>query len=156
MEAFTPLLSTNSVFQMYTSLQDKASTDELLLDTVMCSTEFWGLNVGITVNEFKVEDYVSNISFLVADELGTNESALEPYLDTSNGGTSDWWLSPFADDNGVDCNDSYCKVSCVVYRELVNDDKENDIQFAEKDNYAAVGGFRVWDTRRTLSNELGF
>ena len=132
MEAFTPLLSTNSVFQMYTSLQDKASTDELLLDTVMCSTEFWGLNVGITVNEFKVEDYVSDKSFLAAEELGTNESALELYLDTANGGTSDWWLSPFAGENGVDCNESYCKepyckVSCVVYRELVNDDKENDI-----------------------------
>ena len=65
----------------------------------MCSTEFWGLNVGITVNEFKVEDYVSDKSFLAAEELGTNESALELYLDTANGGTSDWWLSPFAGEN---------------------------------------------------------
>ena len=70
MEGYTPLLPTNSVFEMYTTMQDKES--KTFFDTVMCSTEFWGLNIGITGNEFKVEDYQSSTVFFETNEVGTN------------------------------------------------------------------------------------
>ena len=81
---------------------------------------------------------------------------MQSYLDTANGGTSDWWLSPYAGENEVDCNASYCKVTCTVYRLLSNDDSVNDIQFPANDSFQTVSGFRVWDTRVTTSDQVGF
>ena len=57
MEAYTPLLPTNSVFEIYASVLDEYEYSRILYDTVKCSMEFWGLDQENTVNEFVVEDY---------------------------------------------------------------------------------------------------
>ena len=123
MEAYTPVLETNSVFEMYTSVLDEFDPTKVLYDTVKCSSEYWGTQQADTVNNFTVEDYQS--SRLFYDEgtvdnaysiVGNNQSSLESYKDTENEGTSDWYLSLYADENKIDCNDYYCKVTCVMYR----------------------------------------
>lgn len=154
MEAYTPVLAANSVFEMYTSVLDKWDTSRKLYDTVKCSTEYWGSALeNTTVNDFKVEDYRSEEVFY--DDkvtVGNNLSAVAQYLDTANEGTSDWWLSPFADEATVKCNDYYCKVTCVVYRPMINTDTANDVQFSEKSKIEVVGGYQVWQTRTTQKN----
>ena len=58
MEAYTPVLPANSVFEMYTSVKDHWDTSRVLYDTVKCSTEYWGSTFeNSTVNDFEVEDY---------------------------------------------------------------------------------------------------
>ena len=43
-------------------------------------------------------------------------------------------------------------MTCVVYRKLLNDDSENDVQFSEKSKIEVVGGFQVWETRTAQKN----
>ena len=57
MEAYTPLLPTNSIFEIYASVLDEYDYKRIMYDTVKCSMEFWGLGQENTVNEFEVEDY---------------------------------------------------------------------------------------------------
>ena len=76
------------------------------------------------------------------------------YLDTANEGTSDWWLSPFADEAKITCNEYYCTVTCVVYRKLLTSDSSNDVQFSEKSKIDVVGGYQVWETRTAQKNNL--
>ena len=127
MEGYTPLLPTNSVFEMYTTVKDKLKEDSY--DTVKCSTEFWGLGIEGTIHDFKVEDYQSKTVFHDFAVEGNNQSSVAEYLDTANGGVSDWYISPFEGEATYDCSKSYCKVTCVVYRKLVTEDKENDVQY---------------------------
>ena len=117
MQAFTPRLPTNSVFEMYASVWDKYDATRIMYDTVKCSMEYWGQGQTNTVNEFEVDDYQSDVTFNEITTVGNNLSSVAQLLDTANGGTSDWWLSPFAGDNQVECTESYCNVSCVVYRQ---------------------------------------
>ena len=42
MEAYTPVLETGSVFEMYTQIKDHFDTENVTYDSVMCSTEFQG------------------------------------------------------------------------------------------------------------------
>ena len=98
-----------------------------LYDTVKCSTEFWGLGIESTIHDFKVEDYQSKTVLHDFVTVGNNQSSMTEYLDTANGGTSDWFISPFEGENKYECTTSYCKVTCVVYRTLVTSDKENDV-----------------------------
>ena len=123
MEAYTPLLKENSVFEMYTSIKDQWNTSEDLYDTVMCSTNYWSSLEESPVNSsFSVEDYQSGMLLFNASEVGTTETQLDSYRDTTQGGSNDWYLSSFSGDNSVECNQAYCKVTCVVYRKLVTDD----------------------------------
>jgi len=155
MEAYTPVLAANSVFEMYTSVLDKWDTSRKLYDTVKCSTEYWGSAFeNSTVNDFEVNDYRSEEVFY--DDkvtVGDSQSSVAQYLDTANGGTSDWWLSPFANEAKISCNDYYCKVTCVVYRKMINTDTQNDVQFNEKSKIEVVGGYQVWSTRTTQKNK---
>ena len=121
MEAYTPVLDANSVFEMYTSVLDKWDTSRVLYDTVKCSTEYWGTTFeNSTVNDFEVNDYRSeSVFFDDAVTVGDNQSSSAIYLDTATGGADDWWLSPFTDETKISCNEYYCKVTCVVYRKLL-------------------------------------
>ena len=78
MEAYTPILPPNSVFEMYTSVLDKWDTTRTLYDTVKCSTEYWGSTFeNSTVNDFEVEDYRSESVFY--DDtvtVGNNQSSV--------------------------------------------------------------------------------
>lgn len=130
-----------------------------MYDTVKCSTEIWPPVQEIpSLNSFTVEDYNSSeIFYNIITPAGTYVSQLASYLDTAKvGGTSDWYLSTFQNENSVDCNSAYCKVTCVVYRNLITDDKDNDVQYAERAKLQVVGGFRVWDSRITKSDQAGF
>ena len=117
MKAYTPLLPTNSVFEMYVSVLDKDDTTRIFYDTVKCSIEFWGLRSqeGYT-NDFEVNDYQSSVTFHDDLTVGDNVSSVAQFLDTENGGTTDWWQSPFVDDSKVECADAYCDITCTVYR----------------------------------------
>ena len=41
MEAWTPKLVANSVFEMYTTVENVWDTNRTMFDTVKCSVEFW-------------------------------------------------------------------------------------------------------------------
>lgn len=75
-------------------------------------------------------------------------------MDTANEGTSDWWLSPFADEAKISCNEYYCTITCVVYRTLLTSDSNNDVQFSEKSKIDVVGGYQVWETRTAQKNNV--
>ena len=128
MEVYAPLLPVQTVFEMYTSVLDQWELEETIWDTVKCSTEYWGNSVNNTPhNDFKVQDYTSNILFYEDTTVGNNESSVAAFLDEAYEGTSDWYLSTFADENTMVCNDYYCKVTCTVYRDQLNTDKVNDV-----------------------------
>ena len=129
MEAYTPLLPPNSVFEMYTSVKDHWDTSREFYDTVKCTTEYWGSTFeNSTVNDFEVGDYQSKSVFYDdVETVGDSKTSVSHLLDTSNGGTSDWWISPFADEAKITCNDYYCTVTCVVYRKLLTTDTKNDV-----------------------------
>lgn len=76
-----------------------------------------------------VEDYTSSILFYEDNTIGDNISSSAKLLDTANGGTSDWFLSPYKDENKIDCTEYYCKATCTVYRDLITLDKLNDVQY---------------------------
>ena len=82
MEAYTPLLPSNSIFEIYASVLDEFSYDVLKYDTVKVSMEFWGLDQTNTVNEFEVEDYQSSVPFHEDETIGDNISSVSKYLDT--------------------------------------------------------------------------
>ena len=121
MTAYTPVLPTNSVFEMYVSVLDPYQ--RIFYDTVKCSMEYWGNEQANTVDEFEVNDYQSSVPLHEETAIGDNISTVASLLDTANGGTSDWWLSPFVDDSKIECTDSYCDVTCVVYRTQSTADK---------------------------------
>ena len=101
-----------------------------MYDTVKCSTEIWPPVQEVpAASSFTVEDYNSSDIFdSITTPAGTNISHVAAYLDTAKaGGTSDWYLSTFKSENSVNCNSAYCKVTCVVYRNLITDDKDNDV-----------------------------
>lgn len=75
-------------------------------------------------------------------------------MDTANEGTSDWWLSPFADEAKISCNEYYCTITCVVYRNLLTSDSKNDVQFSDKAKIDIVGGYQVWETRTAQKNNV--
>ena len=120
MTAYTPVLPTNSVFEMYVSVLDPYDT---AYDTVKCSMEYWGNEQANTVDEFEVNDYRGSVPLHEETTVGDSISSVASLLDTAKGGTSDWWLSPFADDSKIECTDSYCDVTCVVYRTQSTADK---------------------------------
>ena len=62
-------------------------------------------------------------------------------LDTAQDGSADWYLSTFKDDNTVVCTDTYCTMTCVVYRELITSDKSRDVQYSKASSFDAVAGF---------------
>ena len=71
-------------------------------------------------------------------------TSLDSFLDSSNGGTVDWFVSPEAKDNFIECTDYYCKITCTVYRLFINDDSVNDVQYPESNKNEAVSGFRYF------------
>jgi len=117
MEAYTPVLPINSVFEMYVSILDTWDTTRTMYDSVKCSTEYKGDSTENNTNEYTVDDYVSSILFSEDPSTsGTYISSVAPYLDTVNGGSLNWYVSPYVEENSVDCNEFYCKLQCVVYR----------------------------------------
>ena len=129
MEAYTPVLPLNSIFEMYTSILDTYDTDVTMYDTVKCSLEFWGKDAEVTYESYSINDYRSDKVFYKDETEGDFESSVAQYLDTASGGTEDWNLSRYEGDNVMECNDYYCKFTCVVYRKQITDDKDNDVQF---------------------------
>ena len=105
---------------MYVSVLDPYV---IAYDTVKCSMEYWGNEQANTVDEFEVNDYRGSVPLHEETTVGDSISSVASLLDTANGGTSDWWLSPFADDSKIECTDSYCDVTCVVYRTQSTADK---------------------------------
>ena len=155
MKAYTPLLPTNSVFEMYVSVLDEYDTTRIFYDTVKCSLEFWGRRTDTDgfYNDFEVNDYQSSVTFHDDSTVGDNLSSVAHFLDTANGGTSDWWQSPFKDDSKVECTESYCDITCTVYRKQVTEDRENDVQYERSGGTLDLtSGYRLWDTRTTQSN----
>ena len=77
MEAYTPVLDANSVFEMYTSVLDQWDTSRVLYDTVKCSTEYWGSTFeNSTINDFEVDDYRSaSVFFDDKVTVGDNQSS---------------------------------------------------------------------------------
>ena len=132
---------------MYVSIKDKFTTANDVYDTVKCAVQVWNQNEEHTSLDFTVEDYYSTKIFYDSELTGTNQSAFASYLDTAQSGTTDWYLSTFQDDNTSECTDSWCKITCVAYRELITDDKTTDVQFSKSSSVEIVAGFNLWDTR---------
>ena len=111
MEAWTPQLVANSIFEMYTTIQDTWDTSRTMYDTVKCQVEFWSGADGNSINSgaYSVEDYSSLTLFYSDTTDGNNETSVAAYVDSAIGGNTDWYLSPVQDENYYECNDSYCK-----------------------------------------------
>lgn len=148
MEAYTPVLPINSVFEMYVSILDTWDTTRTMYDSVKCSTEYKGDSTENNTNEYTVDDYVSSILFSEDPSTsGTYISSVAPYLDTVNGGSLNWYVSPYVEENSVDCNEFYCKLQCVVYRKQITTDRVNDVQYSERGTLKSYGGYRMWPTK---------
>lgn len=111
MEAYTPRLEANSIFEMYAAIQDTWDTSRTMFDTVKCAVEFWLDADGNSTNPaaFSIGDYVSTLPLFLITTDGTSETSVASYLDTANNGSSDWFLSPVQEENAYICNQSYCK-----------------------------------------------
>ena len=96
---------------------------------------------------YTVADYVSTTPFFLDSTDGNNETSVAKYLDSALGGNSDWYLSPVVDENFYACNESYCKYQCIVYRNLLSEDKVTDVQFSKSGTLKAQGGYRMWPSR---------
>ncbi len=71
----------------------------------------------------------SEVFFDIVYKDENKNTSLNNFLDTTNGGTIDWFISPEAKDNFVECTDYYCKITCTVYRLFINQDSKNDVQY---------------------------
>ena len=90
-------------------------------------------------------DYKSSQIFFDAVVTHPDQNtSLDSFLDSSNGGTVDWFVSPEAKDNFIECTDYYCKVTCTVYRLFINDDNTNDVQYPQSNKNEVVSGFRYF------------
>ena len=74
MEAYTPVLQDNSIFELYVAIKDKFETDSNQYDTVKCSMEMWNLQQEHAQYDFRVEDFYGGEIFYDSESVGTNVS----------------------------------------------------------------------------------
>lgn len=115
-----------------------------MFDSVKCTTVY---QPTASTAVYSVDDYVSSLPFYLDPTGGTFRTSVSKHLDTAQGGSSDWKPSPDEEDNSMDCSSSsYCKFICTVYRELLTESTQTDVQYSDTGTLKANGGYRMWPT----------